>query len=35
MARERLQEELEELARLGRRLRTEMLRRALRDELTE
>lgn len=35
MARERLQEELEELARLGRRLRTEMLRRALRNELTE
>jgi DNA-binding transcriptional MerR regulator len=35
MARERLQEELEELARLGRRLRTEMLRRALRDELSE
>jgi DNA-binding transcriptional MerR regulator len=35
MARERLQEELEELARLGRRLRTEMLRRALRDELAE
>ena len=35
MARERLQEELEELARLGRRLRNEMLRRALRDELAE
>jgi DNA-binding transcriptional MerR regulator len=35
MARERLQEELEDLARLGRRLRTEMLRRALRDELAE
>lgn len=35
MARERLQEELEELTRLGRRLRTEMLRRALRDELIE
>ena len=35
MARERLQEELEELSRLGRHLRTEMLRRALRDELTE
>ena len=35
MARERLQEELEELSRLGRRLRTEMLRRALRDDLTE
>ena len=35
MARERLQEELEELSRLGRHLRTEMLRRALRAELTE
>ncbi len=30
----RLDEELEELARLSRSLRTEMLRRALRDELT-
>lgn len=34
-ARERLQEELEELARLGRRMRTATLREALRDELTE
>jgi DNA-binding transcriptional MerR regulator len=34
-ARVRLQEELEELARLGRRLRTVTLRQALRDELTE
>ena len=32
-ARERLQEEVEELARLARRLRTEMLRQALRSEL--
>ncbi len=32
-ARERLQEEVEELARLARRLRTEMLRQALRAEL--
>jgi len=34
-ARVRLQEELEELARLGRRLRSVTLREALRDELTE
>lgn len=34
-ARVRLHEELEELARLGRRLRTATLREALRDELTE
>jgi len=34
-ARVRLQEELEELARLGRQLRTATLREALRDELTE
>jgi DNA-binding transcriptional MerR regulator len=34
-ARSRLQEELEELARLGRQLRTAMLRAALRDSLTE
>ena len=34
-ARGRLVEELEELMRLGRRLRTAMLRHALRDELTE
>jgi DNA-binding transcriptional MerR regulator len=34
-ARARLQEELEELARLGRRLRTVMLLRALRHELSE
>jgi DNA-binding transcriptional MerR regulator len=34
-ARARLQEELEELARLGRHLRTVMLLRALRNELTE
>lgn len=34
-ARARLQEELEELASLGRRLRTVTLREALRDELTE
>lgn len=33
-ARSRLVEELEELTRLGRRLRTAMLRHALRDELT-
>ena len=32
-ARARLTEELEELSRLGRRLRTAMLRQALRDEL--
>ena len=32
-ARDRLQEEVEELARLARRLRTEMLRQALRSEL--
>jgi len=34
-ARARLEEELEELARLGRRLRTATLRHALRDELAE
>ena len=34
-ARVRLHDELEELARLGRRLRTATLREALRDELTE
>jgi len=34
-ARARLVEELEELSRLGRRLRTATLRQALRDELTE
>lgn len=34
-SRAKLQAELEELARLGRRLRTAMLRRALRDTLTE
>ena len=34
-SRVRLQEELEELARLGRRLRTAMLRRALGKSLTE
>jgi DNA-binding transcriptional MerR regulator len=34
-ARVKLQEELEELARLGRRLRTATLRQALRDKLTE
>jgi len=34
-ARARLQEDLEELARLGRQLRTAMLRRALGEQLTE
>ena len=34
-SRAKLQAELEELARLGRRLRTAMLRRALRDTLSE
>lgn len=34
-SRNKLQEEVEELARLGRQLRTAMLRRALRDQLSE
>jgi hypothetical protein len=34
-ARAKLQEDLEDLARLGRRLRTAMLRRALGDSLSE